>query len=1237
MSDSNTTINELAKMPDAAKFERLATAVLRSARPDLYANISHPGVNEDGKTVKAPLDGIGWTRSGGQDRVVSVAHSTHEQKDIHAKWLHNPATVKVRNASGKPTAPEGDLRKAIREINGFRGTQPGLKATFALTTNREPNQESVVSAQQLASANQIDLDIWSASRIAQYLDDTGAGQQIRRRFLGQPVELVSVDLIRDCCEKQLQQFSRMLDPALVIRRMEELVDRADHVFLVGPSGAGKTSIAVTTLREWLARGAIGIIVSGQTVERASMLAEAIDIELRKIEPTLEPNAGLEALKLATSVTPFMVLVEESNAFGATGLILNKIARWSIASGPTKSSGSYDCVRIFCPIWPKNLTLIDKEYLQKIQPQICNVGFYTDAEAQHALMQRAAAASLPPSFDVVNVARALGNDPLLIALHDLKSTPNHATEVHRYVATEVATVALNSTLAVESEIEEALHAVVREMLTQRTLNPTFREVRYWLSSDQRQLDILREFFKHGTVLRLVRRDQEEILVPRHDRVLLVLFSQVMRLDLRQTGALPAYFSDPFFAEAVGMAVEEADLDSSSLAMLIDEMPLGCFHALGISVAARAASKGRIVQAIERALAEGRLNGDRHAATRFEALRILATIDAREVVGLTDYFDTDDHESAWLSARFRNGNVEAGLRLVLLTPIGVTMPGRNELFASAFAKSGKALAGILSSALSHPPAEGQGVQELNEMTIRACLCLAGYLGDAAVGIAIGQRWAHQLPAERDLVTYLWAAARCCGANARELLEPICDAWAALPPSDPNEAVPYGVGSRDSLDLEQLSWEFRSYVPTNAISYLIDRANSDENLRDAITSMLRTFDNPDAVEYVARRLAQTSGDPLAAHLTDFYYVDEWRPRKRNRNPGMSVSSRDRLRTLYQDDQNDEDLREAAFRLWSASKGPRDLALLRTIDEGSPLFKRAVWERAVRRDYSVIPALLTMVDVNPQYWWQAGRYIWSPEMTNSLHRSIVSVMSALPAGDETSADAEWIFQERLMELDEYSAEAILVSGWPLLKHSPRFIQAALHTATEKTAQLAEEAIRASNDPKGIFRYFSLYVRQNLKGRKGITRFVQMEQYCKYLKYMSDDELFVLWGVCNEYDWKNFRESKLDPMLEKSDEWRARLHPPVNFSSLDEMVAGRLIGSGNFWWSENKTDKRTDGDLFELLFQWLETHRTAKAIQVVADILVTHSSRSDFEKMARLASTWPDVEDLIADLRTAVQLRTLH
>jgi len=45
-------------MPDAA-FERLAAAILREAQPE-YASLLHPGVNCEGKTVKAPLDGIGF-------------------------------------------------------------------------------------------------------------------------------------------------------------------------------------------------------------------------------------------------------------------------------------------------------------------------------------------------------------------------------------------------------------------------------------------------------------------------------------------------------------------------------------------------------------------------------------------------------------------------------------------------------------------------------------------------------------------------------------------------------------------------------------------------------------------------------------------------------------------------------------------------------------------------------------------------------------------------------------------------------------------------------------------------------------------------------------------------------------------------------------------------------------------------------------------------------------------------
>jgi branched-chain amino acid transport system permease protein len=73
MTTPNRTIKKLAEITDATLFERLATAVLRSCKPSLYENLSHPGVNPDGKTVKAPLDGIGWVRDAGSDIIVLAA------------------------------------------------------------------------------------------------------------------------------------------------------------------------------------------------------------------------------------------------------------------------------------------------------------------------------------------------------------------------------------------------------------------------------------------------------------------------------------------------------------------------------------------------------------------------------------------------------------------------------------------------------------------------------------------------------------------------------------------------------------------------------------------------------------------------------------------------------------------------------------------------------------------------------------------------------------------------------------------------------------------------------------------------------------------------------------------------------------------------------------------------------------------------------------------------------------
>jgi hypothetical protein len=65
------TVQALAAMTDEGLFERVATAVLREADP-LCVALSHPGVNAEGMTRKAPLDGIGFVPGANPPHLVAA-------------------------------------------------------------------------------------------------------------------------------------------------------------------------------------------------------------------------------------------------------------------------------------------------------------------------------------------------------------------------------------------------------------------------------------------------------------------------------------------------------------------------------------------------------------------------------------------------------------------------------------------------------------------------------------------------------------------------------------------------------------------------------------------------------------------------------------------------------------------------------------------------------------------------------------------------------------------------------------------------------------------------------------------------------------------------------------------------------------------------------------------------------------------------------------------------------------
>jgi hypothetical protein len=235
------TARLLAEMSDEGRFENLATAVLREA-DKRYASLVHPGVNVEGKTVKAPLDGITFVPGAQPAHLIAVHHTTTKASDLKSKWLHDPATVKPRRGN-RPTAPAGDLVKTATIIVEERVRNPGLEVTLVLTTNHEPSVELVRELHDAAKQHAITIDLWPRSRLAHFLDRP-QGQWLRHTFLGIEPEHLSRELLAKLSHDSARNFKPADDQsdAWVGRSLDRILEdaRNDIVFVVAESGFGKS-------------------------------------------------------------------------------------------------------------------------------------------------------------------------------------------------------------------------------------------------------------------------------------------------------------------------------------------------------------------------------------------------------------------------------------------------------------------------------------------------------------------------------------------------------------------------------------------------------------------------------------------------------------------------------------------------------------------------------------------------------------------------------------------------------------------------------------------------------------------------------------------------------------------------------------------------------------------------------------------------------------------------------------
>ena len=947
---------------------------------------------------------------------------------------------------------------------------------------------------------------------------------------------------------------------------------------------GKTVACRKCLESHIGDGGFGLLVTAEVLGESRTLADAVDATLRELHPPLAVGEGREAFALASETSPLLVVVEDVNRAASPARVLEKLASWGKSAQEGKKRVRW---RVLCPVWPLTTALLSDNAHGFLSHSSISLSSLTEQEGIAAVQRRCAEPL--PLLDAKAVATALGHDPLLIALHaDEDSGPEPKAVIRSFVERSLGRLAMGNGQYTVGEYRSALRSLSLELLERKQLEPLFTDVVQWMGEQSVVADMLREFVRAGEVAWLAGPAERERIVFRHDRVRDHLLADAVAHALSRDDLSLSVMSDPYFAEVIGIALAGGEAGPAAIVQVAAANPLAAFSAMRHFRQPRTEAQRRVVGASTVWADSGAPADPRDGSLRQAVLRILAECEGPHVKPLCARID--DRGTDWwaLRARFRNGDLSAGIRLCAQFEPGVGVVGHVELIEHVLRKTGAGLLRALDSVLRR--------RHLGGTERKGALRLAGYASSSSLSDALQESWRTEGARQELLSDYLWACSLCCGEKPAELLGPIFDEWAAMPEED--EA---GLGSpRVRFGADRIRWAFRDRVPDRAIGYFLDRAMEPE-LRWPLLVMLNGIDNPDAVEFVVRELArqdeELEGFAMSAR-------DEWSQRPKYGGAPMKAASRRRLRELWSNDGKSRRLRRRALKFWSATVARGDIAVLRTVDTSGAIGDVALFERLRRGDETAIRDLLEKLESDGgRYWWQAGRYLWSDELTECMDRALGRIANEAPGPDSDLSNDLWMLPELLMKLPLATAERLIKKHWTGLSHSADYVQAALYVGSSGLLTEVRKVVARHDNPKSLFVHLDTHFGIRVEGRRGITRLSQMEALVPYLDHLADNDVVSLWEACNENGWFDWRRRHLDSSAKRAG---GRF---VDTASAMKELDKELARSEPFPWVDHwgeallKTGVSRNG-MMNLVKDWLKRHSDEKALRMAADLVTWFGRR---------------------------------
>ena len=1215
----------LEAITDAGLFELLATAVLREAEPHCDSLVQ-TGVNAAGKTVSAPLDGIGFVPGADPPHMIAVHHTTTERRELRAKWLNEPRERKGPHGSPKV----GDLIKTGDCVVRAREEFPDLRATLILTTNREPDDQLVTDVNLVGNRWGLEVRLWHRSRISHFLDSP-AGQWVRRQFLGVEQELLSSDLFHELSRRSLESQVPPGDPETWVDRAldRELqsITRNGVTFLVADSGLGKSVACYRALAAHVEAGGFGLVLRHENVVNASSVDRAIASTLNELHPrglvTEVPSSYGSVAK------PLLLVVEDLNRSGQPQRLAQKLASWSQAQTPGGSNGGQAprLWRLLCPLWPTTIASMDHAAKELIAPLVRAASSFTESEARDAVLSRALSEGQSVSdLEATEIGQALGRDPLLVALCDLGSSMAPQRVIGDYVESCLSRVAAAHADHMASDYVGALRALAAEMLDRGDFSPLWTEIREWQGLQEQDRRLLAQIAHLREPIYSEGSPNNERVAFRHDRVRdWLLADAVLELD-RRHALDDAVLAEPYYAEVLGQALVRCDDEGGFLQRLAKHNPLALFHGLRLFGPDVTTARDRVLSAVHEWLNRPESHDRSRRQLRWEALAMLAETDSAAVPSIVCQFQ--DPATNGQLARLRNGDLGGGVELCADVHPGATAPWRDAQIEHARLRHGKRLTQRLDCFLRSGG--------LTARSRTGALRLAGHLADPALAPAIVACWASDSERSSRLGDYLWASARCCGEKPVRYLRPVCDAWAQLSDEPPKPGYP---SPRDDLAANEVRWAFRRWPPENALGYFADRATNAE-LSWPITYMLHGIDHPLAVTAVARDFGKRIRDVAQSGGWTFLHteiVQEWRRPTDGTERTMSKASRSALHDLWRDETHDRYLRSTAFRLWSVTRAQEDIEVLRGARHCEDLVSLILRERLLRGDTDAVPTVLEKLSADEGWqWWQYVQRVWCPALTEALDSALTRRGLRTSAVWGEGQDSDWLLYHVVVNLPSEEGERLLLAHWSHLRYTERFIGAALRIATPRLLEAVGAALRDCPRPKMLLEHFELDSRHILWEGGGVVREEQVRGVLPHVELLSPFSTSRLWEECNRRGWFDIRREHLDGLI--------REPFPRGWWDREEVESEleRICASDGRGWFGFTIDAAIAADvswseILSTVLDWFRSRRSIEAFEVVAAAIRERGSRRDLDRLAEVASLLGSVASgVVEDARFAVCRRTL-